>query len=113
MDTNFNVDDIIVLFGIQQGDIPLKYNFHNQFFVEDIFNETKIKNVKVFHDRSKLHLTAEGNRIIAEFLWDKLRDKLQEKVEGPKKPVPSLFSTTPPLSSLEHESRLAAFSDCA
>lgn len=104
MDTPFNKGDIIVLvnsvsFNLSAWHIAFREHLLNCISIKDAFYQTNTKNIKPFADSSKYHLNAEGNKIVAEFLWEKLKDTLTEKVEQPRQIVPALFSITPPLNA--------------
>ena len=96
MDMNFHKGDIVIFIGVNERELILKGTEDRHFYFDEIFNKFELRNVKSFVDMRSLHLNAEGNRIVAEFLWEKLRDRLSEKVENSRQIVPSLFSVTPP-----------------
>ena len=114
MDTNFSQGDIVIHFDVYdiQNDF-IRKDAKNYFEFSTIINDAEIKNCKMFIGKTPYHLNAEGNKIVAEFLWEKLKDKLSEKVEQPRHVVPALFSIMPPLAPLEYGSRTASLLKCA
>ena len=120
MDMNFKSGDIVILLNhtsmrFSMWRIAFRNYLSNHIYLTDAFYKNKSNSVKPFRDCSKSHLNAEGNRIVAEFLWEKLCDKLSKKIENTRQIIPSLFSITPPppSTSLEYGIGTARLFDCA
>ncbi|MBR1730487.1 MAG: hypothetical protein IJ728_13300 [Selenomonadaceae bacterium] len=95
MDKNFHEGDIVILLGILEKNIPQNEN-NNHFYIEDIFNRFEIRDRKIFADQYLFHVNSEGDEVIAEFLWEKLYDKLSEKLDQPQNLVRSFFDNIAP-----------------
>ena len=101
MDMNFNSGDIIL--DMNQGNITsniyriaFRENMQNYISLTDAFRKTTAQNVKFLADGLINHLNAEGNKIIAEFLFDKLYYILSEENENSHTIVHAMFSNLVP-----------------
>ena len=92
MDTNFNRNDIVLFLGYTGTKILFEEN-DLYFYLNDIFNKSSLSGTKTFRDKSVWHLNADGNKVVAEFLWEKLKDQLTEQVKPSRKWIRSMFSS--------------------
>ena len=79
LDTNFNKEDIVIFLAMNKKNFAFKELDYNKYFLEDIFNDFKLKDLKIFRDKVILHTNEVGNKSIAEFLFKKLRPLLEKK----------------------------------
>ena len=96
MDTNFHKGDIVVFISILEKSVSFSDDMNNYFFLDGILNNSKIKNQKIFSENTYAYLNDEDNKVVAEFLFEKLHDQLIDKVEQPRQLVKSIFSQLPP-----------------
>lgn len=91
IDTDFHEGDVIVQIGRQLTKKSVIAMRGRMFHTDDIFDLHSVQQRKVYVDNSSVHLTAEGNKIVAGYLFERLKSDLKKNIKG-RKPVPSFVS---------------------
>ena len=92
MDTIFNSGDVVIHFELSMWTISPNERTDWRFSLKQMFDRFNLYDKKMFFD-GVAHMNAEGYKIVAEFLFDVLKDKLPREMPSERKDVPAMFKT--------------------